>query len=86
MSIQLQPQLVMNKNNAVNNQLRFQKLLLNANLGYLQLSIGRDNIQWGPRGNGGLLLSQNAPALDMIKLSVAGQKKLPWFFKKTWDI
>ncbi|MEQ6121667.1 capsule assembly Wzi family protein [Reichenbachiella sp. MALMAid0571] len=82
LSIQLQPQLVMNKNNAVNNQLRFQKLLLNANLGYLQLSIGRDNIQWGPRHKGGLLLSQNAPALDMIKLSVAGQKKLPWFLKK----
>ena len=82
LSVQLQPQLILNKDNAVNNQLRFQKLLLNANLGYLQLSIGRDNIQWGPRSNGGLLLSQNAPALDMIKLSVAGQKKLPWFLKK----
>ena len=82
LSIQLQPQLIMNKNNAVNNQLRFQKLLLNANLGYVQLSVGRDNIQWGLKKNGGLLLSRNAPALDMIKLSVTGQKKLPWFLKK----
>lgn len=81
-AIQLQPQLILNKNNAVSNQLRFQKLLFKANLGIAEISVGRENVVWGIRSNGGLLFSDNAPPLDMIKISTSGQIRLPWFLKR----
>lgn len=81
-AIQMQPQLILNKNNAVSNQLRFQKLVLKANLGIAEISVGRENLVWGLRSNGGLLFSDNAPSLDMIKIATSGQIRLPWFLKR----
>ena len=81
-AIQMQPQLILNKNNAVSNQLRFQKLLFKANLGIAEISVGRENVVWGLRSNGGLLFSDNAPPLDMIKIATSGQIRLPWFLKQ----
>jgi hypothetical protein len=80
--VQMQPQLILNQNNAVSNQFRFQKLVFKANLGIAELSVGRENVVWGLRSNGGLLFSDNAPPLDMIKISTTGQKPLPFFLKK----
>ena len=81
-SVQLQPQFIINSKNAMNNQLRFQKFVAKLNLGVVDLSIGRENIVWGLRSNGGLLFSENAPPMDMIMLSTTGQKQLPLFLKK----
>src|SRR4030095_2501941 len=42
---------------------------------------GRDNLFWGQADRAGMLLSNNARALDMIKLSNDSPFILPWIFK-----
>ena len=80
-SVQVQPQIVTSRSNTTQHLLRFQKLLFKVNLGFAEVSVGRDNVLWGIRNNGGLLFSENARPLDMIKLSSHGQNQLPWFLK-----
>lgn len=82
LSFQAQPQIILNKKNVNTTLLRFQKLVFKADFGYVEFTVGRENILWGVSSIGGLLFSDNAPPMDMIKLSTTGQKKLPWFLKR----
>lgn len=45
-----------------------------------QLEAGRDSMWWGAGYNGGLLMTNNAAPLDMIKLTAARPFTLPWIF------
>ena len=47
----------------------------------IELEVGRDSLVWGQGKSGGLLLSNNAPPLDMVKISTPSPFYLPWIFK-----
>lgn len=49
--------------------------------GNLMAEAGRDYVAFGPSPTGGLLLSTNAPSLDMIRLSTQRPAVLPWVFR-----
>lgn len=53
---------------------------LKAALGPIEFQAGRDSMWWGPGYHGGLLLADNARALDMVRLSTARPVILPWVF------
>ena len=44
--------------------------------------LGRDYAVFGPAPAGGLLLSTNAPPLDMVRLSMQRPAALPWWFRR----
>ncbi len=46
-----------------------------------EVEVGRDHLIWGQGEHGGLLLSNNARGLDMIKISNDSPIFLPWVFK-----
>lgn len=46
------------------------------------LEIGRDSINWGPSGRGGLTFSSNPRPLDFIKASSISPFRYPFFFRK----
>ena len=48
---------------------------------HFELEVGRDSIEWGQGEQGGILLSNNARPLDMIKISNPSPTILPWLFK-----
>jgi len=54
---------------------------LKINITNLELEVGRDSLWWGPGYHGTLLLSNNAQALDLIKLSNPRPVLLPWIFE-----
>ena len=62
------------------NEFRFQALYASAALGNLDIQVGRDNLFWGQGRNAGLLVSNNARGLDMIKISNSHLATLPWVF------
>ncbi len=47
----------------------------------IEFEVGRDSMWWGQGSRGSLILSNNAPPLDMIKLSNPTPTILPWYFK-----
>lgn len=49
--------------------------------GNLVAEAGRDYVAFGPAPTGGLLLSTNAPSLDMVRLSTQRPAALPWVFR-----
>ncbi|MFQ5898669.1 MAG: capsule assembly Wzi family protein [Candidatus Methylomirabilia bacterium] len=49
-------------------------------LWHAELLVGRDSLWWGPGFRGSMLFSNNAPPLDMIKLSTDAFVP-PWLFK-----
>ena len=53
-----------------------------ANAGALQIEAGKDSMWWGAGYNGGLLMTNNAAPLDMIKLTTGGPFTLPWIFER----
>jgi len=53
-----------------------------ADAGVFQLEAGRDSMWWGAGYNGGLLMTNNAAPLDMIKLTTGGPFTLPWIFER----
>ena len=59
---------------------RLQSGALNFLFGNLSVEGGRDAVVFGQAPSGGLLLSSNAPPLDMIRLSTDRPAKLPWIF------
>jgi hypothetical protein len=59
---------------------RIQSGALNFLFGNLSIETGRDAVVFGQAPSGGLLLSSNAPPLDMIRLSTDRPAKLPWIF------
>ncbi len=48
---------------------------------HFELEVGRDSIEWGQGEFGGVLLSNNARPLDLIKISNPSPSQLPWVFK-----
>jgi hypothetical protein len=50
--------------------------------GNLVAELGRDYAVFGPAPGGGLLLSANAPALDMVRVSMQRPAALPWWFRR----
>ena len=48
--------------------------------GNLVAEAGRDYVVFGPSPTGGLLLSANAPPLDMLRISTERPARLPWVF------
>jgi hypothetical protein len=53
---------------------------LKARGGPVELIVGRESLWWGPGFNGSMLVSNNALAMDMIRLRTANQITLPWVF------
>ena len=51
------------------------------NLGKLEIMAGRESLQWGQGWKGNLLLSNNAPPLDMVQISSSSPFQLPWYFR-----
>jgi len=47
----------------------------------VELEVGRDHMWWGSGYDGTLMLTNNAPAFDLIKLSNFAPFTLPWYFK-----
>jgi hypothetical protein len=47
----------------------------------VSLEVGRDYNLYGPSPTGGLLLSSNAPAFDMVRLTNDAPFTLPWVFR-----
>jgi hypothetical protein len=44
----------------------------------VELLVGRDSLWWGPALHGSLILSNNAPPLDQIRIGAAEPFRLPW--------
>ena len=62
-------------------QLRLQSGGVTALFGNLAVDVGRNYALFGQTPTGGLLLSANAPALDMVRLSTERPAALPWMFR-----
>lgn len=60
--------------------LTLQTAAANILLGNVSIVAGRDNAIFGQAPTGGLLLSENAPALDMVRVSNDAPITLPWWF------
>lgn len=58
-----------------------QQLYAKLTLPHFELEVGRDSVEWGQGEFGGILLSNNARPLDMIKISNPSPSILPWLFK-----
>lgn len=58
-----------------------QQLYLKFAVPHFELLVGRDSIEWGQGEYGGILLSNNARPLDMIKISNPSPTFLPWVFR-----
>jgi hypothetical protein len=54
----------------------------------LELTFGRDTLWWGPAAQGDLVLSNNAPPLELLKLSTPVPFRLPWVFRSLgeWQV
>jgi hypothetical protein len=59
-------------------QARLQTGYVKFTLMNVELVVGRENLWWGPGLHGSLIMSNNAPPLDQIRLGAAEPFKLPW--------
>ena len=53
---------------------------LKARGGPVELTVGRESLWWGPGFHGSMITSNNALAMNMIRLRAANQFTLPWVF------
>ena len=53
---------------------------LKARGGPVELIVGRESLWWGPGFHGSMIISNNALAMDMVRLRTANQFTLPWVF------
>ena len=53
---------------------------LKARGGPVELVVGRESLWWGPGFHGSMVISNNALAMDMVRLRTANQITLPWVF------
>ena len=60
---------------------RAQRLYGKFTLGNLEMEVGRDSLIWGSGEHGGVLASNNARNLDMVKISNDSPFVHPWIFK-----
>jgi hypothetical protein len=61
--------------------LRLQSATANLQFGNLAIEAGRDYTIFGQTPSGGLLLSENAPTLDLVRISNDRPAALPWVFR-----
>lgn len=54
---------------------------IGVNLGNLELLVGRQSLEWGPGPGGSMLLSDNAPPIDMVRLVNSEPERLPGFLQ-----
>jgi Capsule assembly protein Wzi len=61
---------------------------LKASYANLELEFGRDALWWGPASQGDLVLSNNAPPLELLKLSTPLPFRIPWMFQELgeWQV
>jgi hypothetical protein len=54
----------------------------------IELALGRDTLWWGPASQGDLVLSNNAPPLELFKLSTPLPFRLPWLYSELgeWQV
>lgn len=76
----LQPQMYSYSGPNSNGGARLYRGYLKAGIGDFEFQIGRDDLIWGP-GKHEIFFSNNARALDMIKLTSPSAFRFPWFFK-----
>jgi hypothetical protein len=62
------------------NRLQWIEGYVKGRAGFVELVVGRESIWWGPGFHGSMLYSNNALALDMVRLRTAQQVTLPWIF------
>lgn len=55
--------------------------LLTVGTRHIELAVGRGRVLWGPAEHGGLLLSDHAPPLDMVRVRTPQAFRLPWVFR-----
>jgi hypothetical protein len=60
--------------------LQLHKGYVKLNIFNFEVEVGRDSLWWGPGYHAALLMSNNAPPIDMIKLSNPEPILLPWIF------
>jgi hypothetical protein len=60
--------------------LQLHKGYVKLNVFNFEVEVGRDSLWWGPGYHAALLMSNNAPPMDMIKLSNPEPVLLPWIF------
>jgi hypothetical protein len=70
-----------NRSGGDNEQFRIQSGGANLLFGNLAIDVGREYAVFSQAPTGGLLLSENAPPLDMIRLSTDRPATLPWFLR-----
>ena len=63
------------------NEVTLQNLYASVALGNIEVQLGRDNLAWGQGRDAGLLISNNARGMDMIKISNSRPLTLPWLFR-----
>ena len=61
---------------------RLQELQVRVVFKNLALDVGRESLVWGQGREVGLLLSNNSPPLDLVKLSNERLLTLPWVFRR----
>jgi hypothetical protein len=61
--------------------LRLQSGAASFLFGNLSIEAGRDAVVFGQAASGGIVLSNNAPSLDMIRVSIDRPAQLPWIFR-----
>lgn len=66
---------------ASGSSIRLQSATANMLFGNLAIDAGRDYAVFGQSPFGGLLLSENAPAFDMVRISNDRPAPLPWLFR-----
>lgn len=54
---------------------------IGVNVGNFQILAGRQSLEWGPGPGGSLLLSNNAPPIDMVRIVNSEPERLPGFLK-----
>jgi hypothetical protein len=60
------------------NRLQWVEGYVKGRAGFVELVVGREPMWWGPGFRGSMLYSNNALALDMVRLRTANQVTLPW--------
>jgi hypothetical protein len=54
---------------------------IGTNLNNWQVTVGKQNLWWGPEAGGPLLFSDNAEAIPMVRVSQLAPVELPWIFR-----
>ena len=61
--------------------MKLQNLYASVAFGNIEVQLGRDNLAWGQGRDAGLLISDNARGMDMIKISTGRPLTLPWLLR-----